>query len=70
MVALPDGRAYALKHDDGATRVRRVTMAALLHRAGADTGPGVDTAAVRSTGELTLLGGGVPVGEIRAALPE
>jgi L-asparaginase II len=69
VVALPDGRAFALKHDDGGTRARPVTMAALLARTGADTGPGVDTAAVRATGRAPLLGGGVEVGSIRAVLP-
>ncbi len=66
VVALPDGRAFALKTDDGAPRVRPVLMAEALRRSGADTGPGVDTDAVRGTGALPLLGGGVPVGEIRA----
>jgi L-asparaginase II len=62
-VALPDGRAFALKVDDGAPRARPVVMAAALDRAGlADEG-------VRRTGEAVLLGGGEPVGEIRAALP-
>jgi L-asparaginase II len=65
-VALPDGRAIALKTDDGAPRVRPVLMAAALRRSGIDTGPGVDTEAVRRTGRVTLLGGGEPVGEIRA----
>jgi L-asparaginase II len=68
-VALPDGRAFALKHDDGAPRVRPVTMAALLRVLGVDEEPGVDTAAVRRTGDLPLFGGGRPVGEIRAVLP-
>ena len=68
-VALPDGRAFALKTDDGAPRARPIVMAALLARVGADTGPGVDTDAVRRTGAAPLLGGGVPVGEIRAVLP-
>jgi L-asparaginase II len=65
-VALPDGRAIALKTDDGAPRVRPVLMAHALRRSGIDTGPGVDTEAVRRTGDVTLLGGGEPVGEIRA----
>lgn len=69
VVALVDGRAFALKHDDGADRVRPVTMTALLRRAGVDTEPGVDTEVVRRLGELPLLGGGAVVGEIRAALP-
>jgi L-asparaginase II len=65
-VALSDGRAFALKADDGYPRVRPVLMAAALHRSKVDTEPGVDTAAVRRTGRHDLLGGGVPVGEIRA----
>jgi L-asparaginase II len=67
-MALPDGRAFALKHDDGAPRVRPVTLAALLRVLGVDEEPGVDTEAVRRTGELPLLGGGRPVGEIRSVL--
>ncbi|WP_340537234.1 asparaginase [Nocardioides sp. GXZ039] len=59
-VALPDGRAFALKTDDGAPRVRPVLMAAALRRSG------IDSSAVDATGELPLLGGGVRVGEIRA----
>ena len=68
-VALPDGRAFALKHDDGAPRARPITMAALLERLGVSTEHGVDTDAVRRTGAAPLLGGGVAVGEIRAMLP-
>ena len=69
-VALPDGRSFALKHDDGAPRARAVTMAALLRRLGVDTEDGVDTEAVRATGRAPVLGGGVPVGEVRATLPD
>ena len=65
-VALADGRAFALKTDDGAPRVRPVLMAAALERSGVLEMEGVDAVAVRKTGELTLLGGGEPVGEIRA----
>jgi L-asparaginase II len=65
-VALPDGRAFALKTDDGAARVRPVLMAAALRRSGVDREAGVDGEAVRRTGESVLLGGGRPVGEIRA----
>jgi len=68
-VALPDGRAFALKTDDGGQRARPVIMAAALRRSGVDTEPGVDTEAVRSTGVHELLGGGVPVGVVRATLP-
>jgi len=65
-LALSDGRAIALKTDDGAPRVRPVLMAEALRRSGIDTEPGVDTEAVRRTGQVPLLGGGEPVGEIRA----
>ena len=65
-VALRDGRAFALKADDGYPRVRPVLMAAALRRSKVDTEPGVDTEAVHATGRADLLGGGVPVGEIRA----
>ena len=67
-VALPDGRAFALKIDDGGARARPVVMAAALERSGVLDLAGVDAEAVRRTGAHVLLGGGVPVGEIRAAL--
>ena len=66
-VALPDGRAWALKTDDGAPRVRPVLMAEALRRSGVLDDDGVDAQAVESTGRLELLGGGKPVGMIRAA---
>lgn len=66
VVALADGRAFALKTDDGAARVRPVLMAAALVRSGVDREEGVDGEVVRRTGESVLLGGGKPVGEIRA----
>jgi L-asparaginase II len=65
-LALPDGRAFALKTDDGAMRARPVVMAAALRRSGVDVEPGVDTDAVRATGVHTLLGGGEPVGVVQA----
>ncbi|MGZ4582431.1 MAG: asparaginase [Nocardioidaceae bacterium] len=65
-VALADGRTVALKTDDGAARVRPVLMAAALERLGVPGEPGVDGDAVRRTGLLPLLGGGRPVGSIRA----
>jgi L-asparaginase II len=67
-VALADGRAFALKTDDGAPRARPVLMAAALSRSGVDTERGVDTDAVRRTGLADLYGGGEIVGEIRACL--
>jgi L-asparaginase II len=66
-VALPDGRAVALKTDDGAPRVRPVLMAEALRRIGVGDIPGVDLSAVDATGDAPLLGGGQRVGEIRAA---
>jgi L-asparaginase II len=66
-VALADGRAFALKTDDGAPRVRPVLMAAALERSGVLDLEGVDAVAVRRTGSHVLLGGGEPVGEIRAS---
>jgi L-asparaginase II len=69
-VALADGRAFALKTDDGAARVRPVLMAEALRRSdGVLEDPAVDAEAVRRTGVVELLGGGLPVGEIRAVLP-
>ena len=65
-VALPDGRAVALKTDDGAPRVRPVLMAAVLERLGVPSEGDVDGKAVRDTGHVPLLGGGSPVGVIRA----
>ncbi len=69
VVALPDGRAIATKTDDGAARARPVVMAALLEGLGVTDEPWVDGDAVRRTGEAVLLGGGRPVGEIRAVAP-
>jgi L-asparaginase II len=60
--ALPDGRALALKVDDGAARARPPVMVAALRRLGVDVSP---------LGELAttpLLGGGRRVGEVRAVL--
>jgi L-asparaginase II len=67
-VALSDGRAFALKTDDGAARVRPVLMAEALRRSGVLDEPGVDAEAVRRTGHVEVLGGGRPVGEIRPIL--
>ena len=69
-VALADGRAVALKTDDGAARVRPVLMAAALERLGVTEDPSVDADAVRRTGVVELLGGGRPVGEIRATFDD
>lgn len=68
-VALPDGRAWVLKIDDGAERARGPLMVAALERSGVVDEPGVDVEALRRSGVQTLLGGGVAVGEVRAVLP-
>ncbi|MBA3265261.1 MAG: asparaginase, partial [Nocardioidaceae bacterium] len=65
-VALPDGRAVALKIEDGGARARPVAMAAALRRLGVQREPGVDGSALDATGTAAVLGGGVPVGELRA----
>jgi L-asparaginase II len=62
VLALPDGRAVALKLDDGADRARPVVMAAALARLG------FEEEAVAETGRHLLYGGGVPVGELRPLL--
>ncbi len=67
-VALADGRAVALKVEDGGARARPVVMAAALQRLGLLEEPGVDAAAVLATGRLDVLGGGRPVGAVRALL--
>jgi L-asparaginase II len=59
--AAPGVGAVALKIDDGATRARDVVMAAALHRLGLDA-PVLD-----ELSEPVVLGGGVPVGAVRAA---
>ena len=66
-LALPDGRAVALKIDDGHPRARPVVMARALTRLGVDADPGVDGDALRRTGVVELFGGGEPVGDLRAA---
>ncbi|WP_141779119.1 asparaginase [Nocardioides albertanoniae] len=67
-VALPDGRAWALKTDDGGDRARPVVMAAALLRDGVGDLDGVDAEALRATGDAAILGGGHRVGELRALL--
>jgi L-asparaginase II len=66
-VGLPDGRAVALKIDDGGTRARPVVMAEALRRMGVPDMEGVDADAVARTGDAPLWGGGRRVGQIRAA---
>ncbi len=66
--ALADGRAGAVKFDDGAQRAAPVLVAALLaDLAGRD--PGVDSAALAEIAAPPITGGGVAVGALRALLP-
>jgi L-asparaginase II len=60
--ALPDGRAIALKVDDGGQRARSPVMIAALRRLGIDVS-GLDAYAT-----APLLGGGRRVGEIRSVI--
>ena len=69
VVALPDGRAVALKIEDGAARARPVVMAEALRRLGVPDEPGVDAAGFDAAGDVPLYGGGRRVGEVRAAFP-
>ena len=62
-VALADGRTVALKIDDGAERARAVVMTAALGRLG------VLPTLSGDVGREPVLGGGRPVGEVRAVLP-
>jgi L-asparaginase II len=66
-VALPDGRSFALKIDDGGARARPVVMAEALRRAGVPAEAGVDGESLDETGRVPVLGAGEPVGEIRPA---
>jgi L-asparaginase II len=59
--ALPDGRAVALKVEDGTQRARPPVMVAALRSLGVDE-PVLDELA-----EADLLGGGQPVGSVRVA---
>jgi L-asparaginase II len=59
--ALPDGRAVALKIDDGGQRARPPVMAAALARLG------VDAPVLAGMSSTALLGGGEPVGTVRFA---
>ncbi|WP_344731556.1 asparaginase [Nocardioides fonticola] len=62
VVALADGRAVALTIEDGADRARPIVMVAALRRLG------IENEVLDRIGTHPLLGGGMPVGEIRAVL--
>lgn len=65
--ALADGRAAAVKIEDGAARGRVPVTVALLRRLGADAEPGVVRPALDALATSPVTGGGRVVGEIRAA---
>lgn len=60
-LALPDGRAVAFKIDDGGARALGPILANVLERLG------VDSPVLARLADQPLLGGGVPVGRVRAA---
>jgi L-asparaginase II len=70
-LALADGRAIALKIDDGdsARRARIAVAVALLRAIGADGLPGTDRAVLDELGSPAVYGGGRVVGEVRVKLP-
>jgi L-asparaginase II len=70
-VALADGRAAAIKVDDGdaARRVRIAATVALLRALGADEEPGTDRAALDDLARQPVYGGGRVVGEVQITLP-
>jgi len=73
--ALADGRAAAIKIDDGAQRAVAPVMAALLRElVAAEPGQGapskrIDVEVLAELAHGPVLGGGQPVGEVRAILP-
>ena len=66
--ALADGRAGAVKLEDGAPRAIPAITVALLRVLGADRDPGTDRDALDRIAEVPVLGGGRQVGEIRVTL--
>ena len=58
LVVLPDGRAVAVKIEDGAGRARPIAMAGILRAIG------VDNDVISEQSRQVLLGGGRPAGEI------
>lgn len=62
VAALPDGTAIAVKAEDGSDRARQVALAEILVMLGADPAP------LASLREITVLGGGLPVGRISSPL--
>jgi L-asparaginase II len=67
---LPDGTGIAFKILDGSMRPRPAILAAALRAAGAAAVAGVDGARLDALERADVLGGGRPVGEVRALVPE
>jgi L-asparaginase II len=67
--ALPDGRAAAVKIEDGAARALPAVAVAMLRFLGVDTAGEADVAALDRIGTVPVLGGGRAVGHIRPVLP-
>jgi L-asparaginase II len=67
--ALADGRAGAVKMEDGAPRAIPAITVALLRAIGADQADGVDRDALDQIATVPVYGGGQAVGGIRPTLP-
>jgi L-asparaginase II len=67
--ALPDGRAGAVKIDDGAARPLPAVIVALLRSLSPDAVSGADVAALDSIARVPVLGGGRTVGHVRPVWP-
>jgi L-asparaginase II len=67
--ALGDGRAGAVKIEDGAQRARTPITVALLGELGVAQVPGADLGALAELATGPVSGGGRLVGEVRATLP-
>ncbi len=67
--ALADGRAAAIKIEDGSQRARTPITVAMLRELGADRVPGADLATLAELATAPVTGGGRLVGEVRATLP-
>jgi L-asparaginase II len=67
--ALADGRAGAVKLEDGAQRARAPVTVAILRALGVAAVPGVDLAELTALATGPVVGGGRPVGQVRARLP-
>lgn len=69
-LALADGRAAAIKIEDGASRALRAVAVAVLRRLGVASEPGVDGPALDQIAHVPVLGGEQEVGVVRATLPD